>query len=79
MSSEAGGTGDVDGFFEVGALQRIGLVEHREGLEGPAPKQALDGDFITRDVSLDEQRAWDIASAPARSPIAAGSGGGDGG
>ena len=46
----------VDRLLEIGTLERIRLVEHRQDLEGAAPQQALDGDLLSGDVALDDER-----------------------
>ena len=51
---------DVDRLLEVGALERIGLVEHREDLEVPGAQEALHRDLGPRHVALDQQGAAGI-------------------
>jgi len=46
------GGGGVYGFFEVGALHRVGLIEDGEGVEAAGGHDGLDGEFGAGDVAL---------------------------
>ncbi len=48
---------DVDGLFEVGADERVGLVEHGQHGELALAQQPLDGHFVAGYVLLDQQRS----------------------
>jgi hypothetical protein len=48
-----------------GAVQRIGLVEHRQHLEPAGPEEPLDGDLRAGDERLDEQAAPGVLLARA--------------
>src|SRR6266704_5225867 len=45
---------DVDGFFEIGAFERIGLIEDREYFQSAIGKNSFNRDFPTRNVAFDE-------------------------
>src|SRR5260370_1167091 len=45
---------DVDGLFEVGAFERIGLIEDRQYFRSTIYKKSFNRDFPTRNVSFDE-------------------------
>ena len=46
---------DVDCFLEIGAFERIGLVEEGENAETAAVEESFDGDFPARNVTFDEE------------------------
>src|SRR5207253_7134114 len=48
---------DVNGFLEVGAVERIGLVEQRQRRQCAVDEQALQGHFETRNELLDQDLA----------------------
>lgn len=58
---EAGGS-DVDGFLEVWAVERVGLVEDGEGEELPAAEEGFDGDFFAGDEGFDEEAVGGAAA-----------------
>src|SRR6266581_8607336 len=45
---------DVDRFFEVWTLERIGLIEDRQNAEDAIGKKSFDRNFLTRNVTFDE-------------------------
>ncbi len=49
------GRGYVEGLFKERALQRIGFIDDRQQLHPVGAKQALDDNFCTRDVLLNQQ------------------------
>ena len=53
---------DVNGLFEIGALQRIGLVEERQHRETAVVEQSFQGDLVTGDVFLDQDMARGLAA-----------------
>ena len=50
-----GGGGDHDGFLEIGAVERLGLVEDGQHLEHAVPHQALHRHFRARHEGLHQQ------------------------
>ena len=48
--------GDVDRLLEERAVERVGLVEDGQHLEGPGHQEGLDGDFGAGDEALDQHR-----------------------
>ncbi len=56
------GRRDVDGFLEIGAFQRVGFVEQRQGLELSRGDHAFEREFTPRNIVFDEQIAFLHAS-----------------